>query len=389
MTARAKPSELANPWVRELTPYPPGKPIEELERELGITGAVKLASNESPIGPSRRAVEAIFAAAESLNRYPDGSCHYLREALAERLGLSGDRLVFGAGSDELLELLSKSFLSPGDDAVMPWPSFAMYPLVVRGMGARAVQVPLDAELRVDVAALIGAVGPRTRLLFLANPNNPTGTSIGADAFAKLVESVPERVVIAADEAYCEYVRRADFPDTLAWLRGRPTLVVLRTFSKIHGLAGLRVGYGVGHPELIAHLARARHPFNVNSLAQAAARAALGDPEHVARVRAITHAGLERLERGARELGLRHAQSDANFLLIEVGDRAAEIYQGLLRQGVITRPVAGFGLDRHLRVTVGLPEENERFLAALAGELGRHGEGTRARSAAKPSGENGP
>jgi histidinol-phosphate aminotransferase len=363
-----KIAKLVNPHIRALRPYEPGKPIAELERELGIRGSIKLASNEAPLGPSPRALEALRAEAENLNRYPEDSCHDLRDALARRLEVAPDQLIFGAGSDEVLDLLGRCFLGPGDEVVFPWPSFAMYPIVAASLGARAVQVPLDAELRVDVAALIGAVGPRTRLVFLANPNNPTGTSIGADAFAKLVESVPERVVIAADEAYCEYVRRTDFPDTLAWLRRRPTLVVLRTFSKIHGLAGLRVGYGVGHSELIAHLARARHPFNVNSLAQAAARAALGDPEHVARVRALTHAGLERLERGVRELGLRHAQSDANFLLIEVGDRAAEIYQGLLRQGVITRPVAGFGLDRHLRVTVGLPQENERFLAALAREL---------------------
>jgi histidinol-phosphate aminotransferase len=363
-----KIADLVNPHVRALKPYEPGKPIDALERELGIQGSIKLASNEAPVGPSPRALEALRAETGSLNRYPEDSCHYLREDLAKHLGVGPDQLIFGAGSDEVLDLLGRCFLGPQDEIVFPWPSFAMYPIVAASLGARAVQVPLDSELRPDAGALVRAVTPRTRLLFVANPNNPTGTSLSAEAFAELLEGVPERVVIAADEAYVEYVRRPDFPDSLAWLRRRPTLVVLRTFSKIYGLAGLRVGYGVGDPELISHLARARHPFNVNSLAQAAARGALRDPEHVARVRALTHEGLAELERGAREMGLRFAQSDANFLLIEVGPRAAEIYERLLRQGVITRPVAGFGLDRHLRVTVGLPEENERFLAALGREL---------------------
>jgi len=363
-----KIAELVNPHILALRPYEPGKPIDALERELGISGSIKLASNEAPVGPSPRALEALQAESSSLNRYPEDSCHHLRAELAEALGVSSEQLIFGAGSDEVLDLLGRCFLGPGDDLVFPWPSFAMYPIVAASQGARAIQVPLDASLRADPDALIRAVTPRTRLLFLANPNNPTGTSISADAFAQLLQRVPPDVVIAADEAYVEYVRRPDFPDSLAWLRKRRTLVVLRTFSKIYGLAGLRVGFGVGDPELISLLARARHPFNVNTLAQAAARGALRDPEHVARVRALTHSGLEFLERGLRDLGLGFAQSDANFLLVEVGPRAAELYERLLRRGVITRPVSGFGLDRHLRVTIGLPEENKRFLDALAKEL---------------------
>lgn len=367
---RVSPAELANAHVRELTPYPPGKPIEETERELGISGAVKLASNESPIGPSRRAVEAIFAAAEQLNRYPDGSCHYLREAVSRALGVGGEQLCFGAGSDELLEILAKSYLGPGDDAIMPWPSFAMYPLVVRGMGARPIQVPLDAELVADVDALAAAVTDRTRLLFLANPNNPTGTSIGREAFERLLARVPERVVIVCDEAYVEFVRRPDFPDAIAAIARRPTLVVLRTFSKVYGLAGLRVGYAICDAELCGILERARHPFQVNSLAQVAARAALEDRAHVERVRALTHAGLAQLERAFDELGLRYARSDANFLLVEVGERAGELYDRLLHDGVITRPMGAFGLLRHLRITAGLPEENERLIKSLRRELAR-------------------
>ncbi len=362
--------ELVNPHIRDLEPYKPGKPIEELERELGIRDSVKLASNECPLGPSTLALESMYAAAEELNRYPEDSCHYLRAELAQALDVAPERLVFAAGSDGILEILAKCFLGPGDEAVFPWPSCAMYPSVTQGVGAVPVTVPLDSELRVDIGALLEAVTDRTRLLFLANPNNPTGTSIGRGAFRALLDALPERVVVVADEAYLEYVRRSDFPETLQDMRGRRTLVALRTFSKIYGLAGLRVGYGVGDPELIGYLARARHPFNVSSLAQAAARGALRDREHVRRVRDLTHKGLSQLEAGLQALGLSFAESDANFLLVDIGEDATALYDALLRQGVITRSMAGFGLPNHLRVTAGLPEENERFLAAMARELRR-------------------
>ena len=362
-------AELVNPHIRELQPYQPGKPIEELERELGIRGSIKLASNEAPLGPSPRALDALDRASRELNRYPEDDAPYLKRDLAKALAVSEEQILCGSGSDELLDLLGRCFLGPGDEAVFAWPSFAMYPIVAKSQAARAIQVPLDGDLRTDVNALADAVGERTRILFLSNPNNPTGTSIGRDDFEKLLQAVPERVVIVSDEAYHEYVRREDFPHSLPLIPRRRTLVVLRTFSKIYGLAGLRVGYGVGDPELISLIARARHPFNVNTLAQAAARGALSDPEHVAKVRELTHRGLEQLETGLHGLGLRYASSDANFLLVEVGE-GAEIYERLLRRGVITRPMAGFGLNRHLRVTVGLPQENERFLETLERELGR-------------------
>lgn len=362
--------ELINPHIRDLEPYSPGKPIEELERELGISGSVKLASNECPLGPSPLAVQSMFAAVEELNRYPEDSCHYLRAELAEELEVSPENLIFAAGSDGVLELLGKCFLGPGDEAVFPWPSFAMYPIVTQGFGGVSVKVPLDSELRADVGALADAVSDRTKLLFLANPNNPTGTSIGAGAFRALLDALPEHVIVVADEAYWEYVRRPDFPDTLGQIPGRPTLVVLRTFSKIYGLAGLRVGYGVGAPELIGYLERARHPFNVSSLAQAAARGALRDREHVRRVRDITHKGISQLEAGLDALGLAYAASDANFLLVDVGRSVQGLYDALLRRGVITRSMVGFGLANHLRVTAGLPEENERFLEAMAAEIRR-------------------
>jgi histidinol-phosphate aminotransferase len=356
--------DLARPHIAELDPYPPGKPIEELERELGVRDSIKLASNESAFGPSPQVVQAIQEAAAGIHRYPDGSCFYLRQAVAKVVGVDENQLLFGCGSDEILEILVKTFLGPGEEAVIPWPSFAMYPIVTRGMGGVPVHVPLDAEFRPDVDTLASAVTERTRLLFLANPNNPTGTSIGAEDFHKLLEQVPERVLVVCDEAYREYVRRPDFPDALAALARRPTVVVLRTFSKVHGLAGLRIGFAVGDPELVELLERARHPFNVSSLAQAAALAALGDREHVARAVALNALGLQQLEEGFRELGLPFATSDANFLLVRIGEGTNRVYEALLQRGVITRPLGAFGLHDHLRVTVGLPLENERLLQVL-------------------------
>jgi histidinol-phosphate aminotransferase len=357
--------DLAQPHIAELDPYPPGKPIEELERELGVSDSIKLASNESAFGPSPRVVEAIRKAAAEVHRYPDGSCFYLRRAVAKAVGVEEDQLLFGCGSDEILEILVKTFLGRGDEAAFPWPSFAMYPIVARGMGGTPVRTPLDGDMRADVDALIDAVTDRTRLVFLANPNNPTGTSVGAEELARLLDRVPDRVIVVYDEAYREYVRRDDFPDAVSEIPRHPNLVVLRTFSKIYGLAGLRVGFAIGEKELIGLLERARHPFNVNSVAQAAALAALEDPQHVARARSVNAEGRERLEAGFRDLDLTYAPSDANFVLVRVGERASEIYEALLRRGVITRPMGAFGLNEHLRITVGLPAENERLLEALA------------------------
>ena len=365
-----RPSDLAKPHIRTLEPYKGGKPIEELERDTGVRDPIKLASNESPQPPSERVIEAVRAAAAELNRYPDGDSYTLRRALAGHLGLEPREVFLGAGSDEILEVLVKCFLGPGDEAVFPWPSFAMYPIVVQGIGAAGVRVPLDDALVADVDALLEAVNERTRMLFLANPNNPTGTSIGGADFIRLVRELPEHVVLVNDEAYVEYVRRADFPNAMAARAARPTLVTLRTFSKIHGLAGLRLGYAFGDPELVSLLERARHPFNVNHLAQVAGCAALEDREHVATLRAMTQSGLEQLERAFDELGLSYARSDANFVLVELGPSAAEIQSRLLEAGVITRAMGPFGLPEHLRVTVGLPEENKRFLEALCRELGR-------------------
>ncbi len=363
-------TQLAKPHIRNLEPYQGGKPIEELERELGIQNSIKLASNECPHPPSEHVLQALRGALTGVHRYPDGASFYLRRALGEHLGTAAESLFLGAGSDEILEVLVKCFLGPGDEAVFAWPSFAMYPIVTQGMGATSLRVPLDEELRVNVPALVRAVTEQTRLLFLSNPNNPTGTSIGATELSELLREIPERVIVVNDEAYLEYVRREDFPDALACLEERSTLVTLRTFSKVYGLAGLRLGYALGDPELIGLLERARHPFNVNLLAQVAGCAALEDPEHVSRIRHMTHAGLDQLERAFDEIGLAYAKSDANFILVEVGPCAAEIHAGLQRAGVITRRMDAFGLQDRLRIIVGLPEENKRLIEALRQELGR-------------------
>jgi len=361
-------AERARTHIASLQAYPPGKPITELERELGISGVVKLASNESPLGPSPRAIAAIADAAQELHRYPDGSSFYLRTALAKQLGVPQESLLFGAGSDELLEILVKVFIDPGDEVAFFWPSFAMYPIVTQGMGGVAREVELVAPFDLDVDALAAAVNPRTKLVFVANPNNPTGTSVGAEAFAALLERVPDTALLVMDEAYVEYMRREDRADVLSALADRPNLISLRTFSKIYGLAGLRVGYAVANPELISLLERARHPFNVSSVAQAAALAAVEDQAHVQAARDLTHRGLAQLEAGFDALGLDYVASDANFVLVNVRQDGRALDLRLQRRGVIARSLGAFGLNDYLRVTAGLPEENARFLEALREEL---------------------
>jgi len=354
-------ADIVNPHIRELEPYEPGKPIEELERELGISGSIKLASNENPLGPSPKAVAAIQSLAKGLHRYPDGASFALRKRLAERLGVAGDQLVFGAGADEILELLAKTFLRPGTEAVFAWPSFAMYPIVVKGMGATPVAIPLTEGLVHDLSALAAAINEKTRIVFVCNPNNPTGTSVGADDFDRFVAGLPDDVILAVDEAYVEFARREDFPDSLAWVRRRPGTVVLRTFSKIYGLAGVRVGYGISDAEVAGYLQRARHPFNVNRLAEVAALAALDDEEHAAATRRSNAEGIEYLTAELEQLEIEVWPTDANFILARAG---AGVQQALLREGVIVRPLNGFGMPEHIRISVGLPEENERLIKTL-------------------------
>ncbi len=354
-----------NDHIASLVPYVPGKPVEELERELGIARAVKLASNENPRGPSPKAVASIAETAATLNRYPDGGAHKLRAALAQRWKVDPDQVILGNGSDEVLGLLARAFLGPGDEAVMADLTFVIYKMVVTASHAKAVEVPLT-DWRHDLPAMAGAVTPRTKLLFLCNPNNPTGTIVTADEVERLMARLPEDVIVVFDEAYYEYVRSARFPNALHHLAAGRNVAVLRTFSKIYGLAGLRIGYGLTTKEIAGYLNRVRPPFNANSVAQQAALAALDDEDHVTESRAMNEAQLLRLQQALGKLGVQVVPSEANFLYFDAGRDGATVFQALLREGVIVRHMGG----RMLRVTVGLPDENSRFLEAFGKVLGR-------------------
>ena len=361
---------LSPEYIRQLSPYVPGKPIEELAREYGLgeDDIVKLASNENPRGPSPRVREAIAAAAAGVTRYPDGNGFALKTALAKRYDVSLDQIVLGNGSNDILELATQAFLRPGDQAVYSQHAFAVYPLATQARGATGVVVPAR-KLAHDLAAMRAAITSRTRVVFVANPNNPTGTWIAPAAMREFVAGVPPEVLIVLDEAYSEYLDAAQYANSVAWIAEHPNLLVSRTFSKAYGLAGLRVGYGIADPAVADMLNRVRQPFNVNSIAQAAAIAALADATYVEESARLNRSGLAQLAEGLAELGVGFVPSHGNFVLVHVGDAAA-VYEQLLRRGVIVRPVANYGLPEHLRVTVGLAAENRRFLDALRAVLGR-------------------
>jgi len=361
--------DLASPYLRGLIPYSPGKPIEEVERELGISNSVKLASNENPLGPSPLALQALREALPGIHRYPDGGGHYLRQALARHWDVAPDLVILGNGSNELLELAGRCFLLPGDEAVYAEQAFIVYDMVAQVTGATKVTVPLT-NFTHDLDGIRAAISPRTKLVFIGNPNNPTGTAVPARALEAFLESVPSEVLVILDEAYYEYLPPELTPDALRFVRAGRLVLVLRTFSKIYGLAGLRIGYGIGPAPLVGLLNRAREPFNTNSLAQAAATAALSDEQHVASTRAITETGRKFLTEQCRALGLRVVPSVANFLLVDVGRPGPATADALLRHGVIVRPMAGYGFPTHLRISVGTPPENERCIAALKAVLGK-------------------
>jgi histidinol-phosphate aminotransferase len=367
---RVDPASLAPDYVRAIAPYVPGKPIAETARELGIPEAqiLKMASNESPLGASPRALAAIRGALDVLHYYPDGSGFDLKNVIARKLAVAPGNLVLGNGSNDVLELVARAFLRPGDSAVYSRHAFMVYPLAVQALGARGIEVPAR-DYGNDLEAMARAVGPDTRIVFVANPNNPTGTFSDWPALRALLESLPPTVLLVIDEAYEEYLPDALRSPTPAWIARFPNLVVTRTLSKAYGLAGLRVGYAVADPRVAEVMNRVRQPFNVNHLAMVAACAALEDHEFVARSRAVNAAGLEQLAAGFRRLGLEFIPSHGNFVTVRVGD-AARVYGALLAEGVIVRTIAGYGMPDHLRVTVGLPEHNDRFLAALARALGK-------------------
>ena len=344
-------------YVSALKPYVPGKPMEELERELGIKGSIKLASNENPLGPSPRALAAIKDATRDLNRYPDGGGYYLKNALADTLAAAPDNLILGNGSNELLDMAVRTYMRPGDDAVMATPSFVVYALAVQSMGCRAIQVPLK-EYTHDLSAMLAAVTDKTRIIFIANPNNPTGTINRKEEFDYLIENLPEGILTVMDEAYYEYVSDPKYADSMQWFRRGKDILILRTFSKIYGLAGLRIGYGIAKAEIITEMNKVRPPFNTNSMAQVAALKALGDREHVGKSREINETGKKYLYRELERLGLGCVPTEANFIYMPVEDSMA-LYEKLLMKGVIVRP-----MGPAIRVTIGLPRENERFIEAL-------------------------
>ena len=362
------PKDLAPAYVREIAPYVPGKPIAETARELGMAEAdiLKLASNENPLGSSPKAIEALRGALGDLAWYPDGSGHDLKAAISAKLAVRPENIVLGNGSNDVLELAARTFLTPADSAVYSRHAFMVYPLVVQAVGARGIEVPAK-DYGHDLAAIAAAIRPDTKIVFLANPNNPTGTFLPWEDVRAFVERVPATAIVVLDEAYGEYLPPERQSPSAGWLASFPNLVVSRTLSKAYGLAGLRVGFGLAHPEVAELMNRVRQPFNVNHLAMVAACAALGDDAFIAQSRRVNAAGLEQLARGFERLGLGFIPSSGNFVSVRVGD-AARVYAALLKQGVIVRPVAGYGMPEHLRVTVGTAPQNERFLAALGRAL---------------------
>ncbi len=358
-------------YVSMIKPYVPGKPMKELERELGISECIKLASNENPAGPSPKAVEAIKAFMNNsgeLCRYPDGSGYYLKNALSERLSrgiakVSPDEIILGNGSNELLNIATRTYAGRGDEAVMATPSFVVYSMAVKSIGGVAREVGLR-DYTHDLASMADAITPKTKIVYIANPNNPTGTINRRNEFDAFMKRVPDGVLVVMDEAYCEYVRDPEYPDTLKYFAEGRDILILRTFSKVYGLASLRIGYGIAREEILQEMNKIREPFNTNSIAQEAALAALGDEAHLKRSIEINEEGKKYLYSEFEALGLRYVPTEANFIYVNLDRDARALFDALLRKGVIVRPMG----PKEIRVTVGLPEENWRFIGALKGEL---------------------
>jgi len=359
---------LASPGAKSLKPYQPGKPIEELQRELGVKEVVKLASNENPLGPSQMVLEAVQKQLLETARYPDGNGFVLKNAVAQHFDINTDQITLGNGSNDVLELIARAFASADDEIIFSQYAFAIYPIVTQAINAKAVKVPAKGWGH-DLDAMLAAVNEATKVVFIANPNNPTGTWVDEKKLLQFMESVPRRVIVVVDEAYFEYASdpsmKADgYPDTMSWIPQFSNLIVTRTFSKAYGLAGLRVGYAVSHAGIADLLNRVRQPFNVNHLALAAAAAALRDSEYLQQAIKVNCEGLKQLQSGFDAMGLEYIPSCGNFLCVDVGEDAVDIYNGLLREGIIVRPVANYNMPNHLRISVGLNSENERFLKAL-------------------------
>ena len=360
---------LASPGVAGLLPYQPGKPVEELERELGISNIIKLASNENPLGPGAKAKQAILDASE-LSRYPDGNAHKLKKALAKKHSVNTDQITIGNGSNEILELITRAVTEPQHEVIFSEHAFAVYPLVTQAVGAKAVVVPVK-NWGHDLSAMQAAINENSRLMFVANPNNPTGTWLDINTLRTLLESCPEHMLVVVDEAYFEYVDEDDYPNCIQWVGEFPNLLVTRTFSKAFGLAGLRIGYGISHHDIADLMNRVRQPFNVNSLALSAAEAALDDIDHLQQSISLNQAGMKQLTAAFDDMNLQYIPSVGNFICVDMestGQPGMEIYKKLLHQGVIVRPVDNYAMPNHLRITIGLKQENEKFIQALESVL---------------------
>lgn len=359
--------ELAISGVQKLIPYKPGKPIEELERELGLSRVIKLASNENPLGPSKKALAAIQSALPQLALYPDGSGYSLKQALARKFKVETNQITLGNGSNEILELVARAFLTPELEAVFSQHAFAVYPIVTQAVGATAVVVPA-LNFGHNLEAMLQSVTGKTRVVFIANPNNPTGTLLEQADLQRFIEALPKTCLCVLDEAYFEFVKNRDQIDSIGWLEKYPLLIITRTFSKAYGLAGLRIGYSFSSPEIADILNRVRQPFNNNMLALVAAEAALEDSEHLQNTLKVNAEGMKQLTEGFQNLGLSWIPSAGNFVSVDLKEPAGPIYDALLSKGVIVRPVANYEMPDHLRISIGTSEENQLFLQALADSL---------------------
>ncbi|MEA2038788.1 MAG: histidinol-phosphate transaminase [Thermodesulfobacteriota bacterium] len=359
---------LTNKGIEGLIPYPPGKPIEELEREMGISGSIKLASNENPLGPSTFAMKAIVDNLKNLNRYPDGNGYYLKKKLSEKFGIPVEQIILGNGSNELIELVIRTFLSAEEHVIQAFPTFLVYEKMVNSAGAKMISVPLS-DFRIDLKKISNAVTPETKIIFINNPNNPTGTLLLKEEMARFLKGIPDDIIVVLDEAYIEFASDKDAANGLELLSGHPLLIVLRTFSKLYGLAGLRIGYGFASKEIIDYMNRVRQPFNSNTLAQVAATAALDDSAFVSKTLTAVKQGLLYLYQALDEIGIEYVPTQTNFLLIKMLQGGKEVYDKMLKQGVIVRLMDSFGLPDCIRINAGLPEENERFIKTLKMILG--------------------
>lgn len=352
-----------SPHILRIKPYVPGKPIEEVKRELGLGKVIKLASNENPLGPSPKAIQAIKGHADRVNLYPDGGGYYLKGVLAKRLEIGRENIILGNGSDEIVSLITRVFLQGGEEVIVGAPSFLMYRINAQLNRGKVIFIPLR-DFRLDLKKVKKTITPRTRLIFIDNPNNPTGTIVKEDEVRDFLSNLSPQILVIFDEAYYEYVEDSEYPQTMNFIKQGRSVVILRTFSKIYGLAGLRVGYGVAKEEIIAALDKARSPFNVNSLAQVGALASLKDKEQVERSRRLIKKEKAFLYSRLRKLGLSFVPTQANFILIRIGKRAGNVEKSLLKRGIIIRGMAGYCLPEHIRVTIGTREQNEEFLENL-------------------------